>query len=94
MGQIFYKSLYTTLLIGTLLSVSSAFADPNECAQNGCSMRDCTAAYQNGYTCKAWKCFKRCMSSKGFYGSCYDDMSKMEQCTEANNACESQCKYR
>ena len=78
-------------LITTTTTVS---ADPAECQKNGCSIRECAVANQNGYSCKAWNCFKRCMRAKGFPGSCYDKPAKLQECTEANNTCESQCKYK
>ena len=74
---------------------SNSFADPQECAKNGCSIRECSMANQNGYSCKAWKCFKQCMSGKGFAGSCYKDhLTKLDQCKQANDTCESSCKYK
>ena len=93
----------TRSILGLILSViflicaltSVGLADPQECAKNGCSIRECSMANQNGYSCKAWKCFKRCMSQKGFAGSCYKNhITKLEQCKEANDSCESSCKYK
>ena len=78
----------------TVTFAFNAFADPAECRKNGCSITECAAANQNGYSCKAWKCFGRCMSSKGFHGSCYKNPSKLQECTQAGYSCETQCKYK
>ena len=79
------------------LEVNPAHAeDYHECMAKGCSSKDCQAATQNGYTCKTWTCFKKCLRGKGFTKGCYDylpDQAKMEACKKAGDECESKCKY-
>jgi hypothetical protein len=75
------------------VGVEAAHAeDLHECMAQGCSTDDCISAIQNGYTCKTWRCFGRCMAGKGFRGSCYDDMDRFEECTAAHNACTGRCR--
>lgn len=86
--------LWFITFISIIMFSFNAYADPSECQKHGCSARQCAEASQNGYSCKAWKCFGRCMRTKGFYGSCYEQPSKLQACTEANHAFESKCKYQ
>jgi hypothetical protein len=90
------KNIASILItLGLFIALSStAYADPTECRKYGSGIRECSMANQNGYSCKAWKCFKRCMRTKGFSGSCYDKPAKLQECTQANDTCESQCKYK
>jgi hypothetical protein len=52
----------------------SAAESFQECLRQGCSSNDCSAATQNGFTCKTWRCFKGCLSGKGFRGSCHEEL--------------------
>jgi hypothetical protein len=79
------------------LEFSAANAETyHECVAKGCGSNDCSAATQNGFTCKTWKCFKSCLRGKGFTKGCMDylpDNAKFEACKTAGDDCESKCKY-
>jgi len=75
-------------------SATESFQD---CLRQGCSQNDCLAATQNGFTCKTWRCFKGCLSGKGFHGSCVKELpnkQRFEGCKDASAACTSKCKYQ
>tara|TARA_B100001250_G_C19059196_1_gene469259 strand:- start:33 stop:398 length:366 start_codon:yes stop_codon:yes gene_type:complete len=88
---------YEGIAASVQLDLNAANAETyHECVAKGCSANDCSAATQNGYTCKSWKCFKSCLRGKGFTKGCYDylpDQTKFEACKTAGDDCESKCKY-